>query len=89
MYQEKGVILSNCSFTTSNSKAIQTALDNLVKKVEGYISTFQSYIDRVSNVIDDIRKVLNDVACEIARYMKPLMDKVMEFVLKKIKSSID
>jgi hypothetical protein len=88
MYQEKGVILSNCSFTTSNSKAIQTALDNLVKKVEGYINTFQSYIDRVSNVIDDIRKVLNDIACEVARYMKPLMDKVMEFVLKKLNQAL-
>ena len=88
MYQEKGVILSNCSFTSSNSKAIQTALDNLVKKVEGYISTFQSYIDKVSNVIDDIRKVLNDVACEIARYMKPLLDKVMEFVLKKLNQAL-
>ena len=88
MYQEKGVILSNCSFTTSNSKAIQTALDNLVKKVEGYVNTFQSYIDRVSNVIDDIRKVLNDVANEVARYMKPLMDKVMEFVLKKLNQAL-
>ena len=88
MYQDKGVILSNCSFTTSNAKAIQTALDNLVKKVEGYISTFQSYIDRVSNVIDDIRKVLHDVACEIAKYMKPIMDKVMEFVLKKLNEAL-
>ena len=88
MYQEKGIILSNCSFTTSNSKAIQTALDNLVKKVEAYINTFQSYIDRVSSVINDIRKVLNDVACEIARYMKPLMDKVMEFVLKKLNEAL-
>jgi len=88
MYQEKGVILSNCSFTESNSKAIQTALDNLVKKVEGYISTFQSYIDRVSNVTDDIRKVINDVSNEIARYTKPLMDKVMEFVSKKLNQAL-
>ena len=88
MYQEKGVILSNCSFTESNSKAIQTALDNLVKKVEGYISTFQSYIDRVSNVTDDIRKVVDDVSNEIARYTKPLMDKVMEFVSKKLNQAL-
>ena len=88
MYQEKGVILSNCSFTTSNSKAIQTALDNLVRKVEGYINTFQSYIDRVSNVVDDIQKVVKDVSNEVARYMKPLMDKVGEFVSKKLNQAL-
>jgi hypothetical protein len=63
-------------------------LDNLVKKIEKYVNTFQSYIDKVSNTIDDIQRILRNAACEIAKYIKPLLDKVMEFVMKKINEAL-
>ncbi len=87
-YRIKTVMLQPYDFMESNQKAIQTALDRLVKKIEKYINTFQSYIDKVSNTIGDIQQVLRNAACEIAKYIKPLMDKVMEFVLKKLNEAL-
>ena len=87
-YREKIVQLSVCSFPESNQKGIQTALDNLVKKIEGYLGQFKNYIDQVSNIIEDIQRVLRNAACEIAKYMKPLLDKVMEFVMKKLNEAL-
>ena len=63
-------------------------LDNLVKKIEKYVNTFQSYIDKVSSTIEDIQQVLRNAACEIAKYIKPMMDKVMEFVMKKLNEAL-
>ena len=87
-YRQKTVMLSVCNFPQSNSKGLQTVLDNLVKKIEKYVNTFQSYIDKVSNTIDDIQRILRNAACEIAKYIKPLLDKVMEFVMKKINEAL-
>ena len=87
-YRQKKVMLSTCSFPQSNSKALQTVLDNLVKKIEKYVNTFQSYIDKVSNTIEDIQQVMKNASREIAKYIKPMMDKVMEFVMKKMNEAL-
>ena len=87
-YRQKKVMLSVCSFPQSNSKGLQTVLDNLVKKIEKYVNTFQSYIDKVSNTIEDIQQILRNAACEIAKYIKPMLDKVMEFVMKKLNEAL-
>jgi len=87
-YRQKKVMLSTCSFPQSNSKALQTVLDNLVKKIEKYVNTFQSYIDKVSNTIEDIQQIMKNAAREIAKYIKPMMDKVMEFVMKKMNEAL-
>ena len=87
-YRQKTVLLSPCNFPQSNSKALQTVLDNLVKKIEKYVNTFQSYIDKVSNTIEDIQQVMKNAAREIAKYIKPMMDKVMEFVMKKMNQAL-
>ena len=87
-YRQKTVMLSTCQFPQSNQKGLQTALDNLVKKIEKYINTFQSYIDKVSSTIEDIQLVMKNAAREIAKYIKPLLDKVMEFVMKKLNEAL-
>ena len=87
-YRQKTVTLSPFNFPQSNSKALQTVLDNLVKKIEKYVNTFQSYIDKVSNTIDDIQLIMRNAAREIAKYIKPMMDKVMEFVMKKMNEAL-
>ena len=87
-YRQKTVLLSPHNFPQSNSKALQTALDNLVKKIEKYVNTFQSYIDKVSNTIDDIQQIMRNAAREIAKYIKPMMEKVMEFVMKKMNEAL-
>ena len=87
-YRQKKGMLSTCSFPQSNSKALQTVLDNLVKKIEKYVNTFQSYIDKVSNTIEDIQQIMRNAARELAKYIKPMMDKVMEFVMKKMNQAL-
>lgn len=70
------------NFVESSVKAIQTAIDNLTQKIDQYLNAATSYIDAVSGIIGDIKKVISGTACEIAKYMKVIFDKIMEYVLK-------
>jgi hypothetical protein len=83
-YKEKIILLKPDpdSFLESSLKGIQTAIDNFTQKLDKYLSAFSSYVDAVTSTIQDIKKIMRDFACQIAKYMKPLFDKVMEYVLK-------
>ena len=70
-------------------KGIQTAIDNLIKKIDSYLQALQSYIDAVSNVVDEIQRIINDIACEIAKYMKIIFDKIMEYVMKELNKGLN
>jgi len=65
-------------------KNIQTIIDNITQKINKYISAINSYIDAVSNAINDLKKLIADAACEIAKYIKLILDQVMEYVLSKL-----
>jgi hypothetical protein len=86
--QEKIVILKPCDTVGSATKAIQTVLDNLTQKINKYLNAITSYIDAVSNVISDIQKLINDAACEIAKYLKIIFDKIMEYVMKLLNKTL-
>jgi len=86
--REKVVELKPDNTVSSATKAIQTTIDNLTEKLNGYLSAISSYIDAVSSVIDDIQKIISDAACEIAKYMKILLDKVMEYVMKVLNEQL-
>ena len=78
-------------FVGSAITAIQTAIDNLANEIDGYLSTISSYIDMVGgylNALNDMKSMLGKIACEIAKYMKIIMDKVMEYVLKILNKSL-
>lgn len=84
-YQEKIVVMKPGNDKVRSAiKAIQTVMDDLTQKINKYLSALGSYIDAVSNTISDIKKLISDAACQIAKYMKIIMDKMMEFVLKKL-----
>lgn len=65
-------------------KNIQTIIDNITQKINKYISAINSYIDAVSSTINDLKKLIADAACEIAKYIKLILDQVMEYVLSKL-----
>ena len=65
-------------------KNIQTIIDNITQKISKYISAINSYIDAVSSTINDLKKLIADAACEIAKYIKLILDQVMEYVLSKL-----
>lgn len=66
----------------SAMKGIQTAIDNLTKKIDKYLQSLQSYVDAVSNVIENIQSAVTSFSAEIAKYMKIIYDKVMEYATK-------
>ena len=88
---EKIVLLTpdQDSFVKSSIKAIQTAIENMTKKIDKFLQSIQSYIDAVSNKIQDIRNYIRGVACEIAKYMKIIFDKVMEYAMKTINKEMN
>ena len=88
MYLEKIVILNPCDLVGSAMKAIQTEIDNLTKKIDSVLQAAQSYVDAASTLISDIQKLIADVACIIAKYLKMIFDKILEYVLKTINCAL-
>jgi len=87
-YNKKTVLMSPCDLVGSALKAIQTVLENLTAAIDKYLNAAQSYIDAVSNTITDIQSIVNNAACEIAKYMKIVFDKIFEYCLKQINAAL-
>jgi hypothetical protein len=87
-YNRKTVLLSPCDLVNSALKAIQTELENLTKDIDKILNAAQDYVDAVSNIIRDIQSLISDFACIIAKYMKIVFDKIMEYVLKQINKAL-
>ena len=70
----------------SAMKAIQTIIDNIAQKMDKYLNALQSYVDTVSSTLPDggLEDMICKGAMQAAKYMKVLMDKIMEFVLKQL-----
>jgi len=69
-------------------KGIQTAIDNLTTKIDSYLQALQSYVDAVTNTISDLQALMKSFADEMAKYMKVIFDKVMEFVMKTLNKAL-
>tara|TARA_B100001564_G_scaffold359394_1_gene381015 strand:+ start:17899 stop:19512 length:1614 start_codon:yes stop_codon:yes gene_type:complete len=78
----------NGSIVSSAMSAIQTVLDNLTQKIDKYLAKANSYIDAATNRIRDIRKFISNIACQIAKYMKIVFDKMMEFAMKQFNNGM-
>lgn len=87
-YQQKTAILSPCDKITSAMKAIQIAIENLTKSIDKVLNAAISYVDAVSNLLGQIQTLIDDFACEIAKYLKIIFDKIMEFILKTINKAL-
>lgn len=68
----------------SAMKSIQILIDNIVQKMDTYLNAIQSYVDAVSSTVSNIEDMICSAAKKIAKYMKVIFDKMMEFVLKQI-----
>ena len=73
---------------SSALKGIQTAIDNLITKIDSYLQAIQSYVDAVTNTISDLQALMKNFACEIAKYMKVIFDKIMEFIMKTLNKAL-
>jgi len=86
--QEKIPLMKPDDTVGSAMKAIQTVLDNLTQKITKYLNAITSYVDAVSNTISNLQKLVSDAACQIAKYMKVIFDKIMEYVLKLLNKTL-
>jgi len=82
------VVMKPDDIVTSAISAIQTVLNTLTEKLNSYLSTISSYIDAVSSAIESVQSLIANAACEIAKYMKILFDKIMEYVLKVLNKAM-
>ena len=75
-------------FILSAVSAIQTTIKTLTERLNSYLSAISSYVDAVSSTIENVQKLISDAACQIAKYMKVMFDKVMEYVLKVLNKAL-
>ena len=88
LYQKKTVLMNPCDMVGSALKAIKTILDNVTAEIDKILHAAQSYIDAASSIISDIKRLIADAACQIAKYMKIVFDKIMEYILKLINKAL-
>lgn len=87
-YNRKTVLMSPCDKVQSALKAIQTELDNLTRDIDKILNAANAYIDAATNLLGSIQSLISDIACRIAKYMKIVFDKIMEYVLKQINKNL-
>jgi len=87
-YREKIAIMNPHGKIQSAMRAIQTTIDNLIQKISKYFNAITSYVDAVSSGITDLKSLLRQASCQIAKYMKPIFDKIMEYVLKLLNKAL-
>jgi len=90
LYLKKTVMLSPCDLPGSAMKAMQTDIDNLTKEVDKILQTAQFYVDAVSQIggigtpVEQIQKLIEKFVPKIAKYMKIVFNKILEFTTKQI-----
>ena len=65
---------------------MQTDMDNMTISIDKAMNALSSYTDAVSITqgVKDLQKVVSDSSKTQAKYMKVIMDKVMEYTQKKV-----
>ena len=89
-YQEKTVLIVPDEVVESCVKAMQTITDNLTKKIEKMMASLGNYADAVSGAPKegDIKKLIKDSSCNMSKYMKVIMDKMMEYSNKTLNEEL-
>ena len=83
---KKRVLLNPDDIVESCNKAVQTDMDNMTQSIDKAMNALSSYTDAVSITegVKNLKKVISDSSKTQSKYMKVIMDKVMEYSEKKI-----
>ena len=86
VFCKKRVLLNPDNIVESANKAIQTDMDNMTQSIDKAMNALSSYTDAVSITqgVKDLKKVIKNSSKSQAKYMKVVMDKVMEYSEKKL-----
>jgi len=92
LYQKPITLMKPDDIVGSSMKSMQIVIDNLAKDIDKHTKSLQDggYIDAVSMNKDlrDLKAVQANAACEISKYMKIIMDKMMEYVTKTVNKEL-
>ena len=88
LYLKKTVLINACNVPKSALKAIQIVIEELTKDIDKVLQAVSSYIDAASQIISNIQQLISNAACEIAKYMKIIFDKIMEYIIKLINKAL-
>lgn len=88
VYLRRSHMMNPCDPVGSALKGVQVILDNLTKDINKILETARSYIDAASNVLNQIRSLISKASCEIAKYIKFLFDKLLEYILKLVNKAL-
>ena len=80
----KRVVLKPDNIVESSNKAMQTDMDNLVQDIDKAMNALQSYTDAVSITqgTANLEKLVGESSKRQSKYMKIVMDKMMEYTEK-------
>ncbi len=86
VFCKKRVLLNPDNIVESCNKAMQTDMDNMTKSIDKAMNALSSYTDAVSITegVRNLKKVISDSSKTQSKYMKVVMDKVMEYSEKKL-----
>ena len=89
-YREKIVLMKPDDIVGSSTKSIQIEIDNLTAKVDKYFGSLGEYIDAVSGppTRTELDKEVGLTACKISKFMKIIMDKMMEYTSKSLNKEL-
>jgi uncharacterized protein YoxC len=88
---EKIVTMKTDDVVQSAMKAIQTETENLSKKIEEVQDAIRRYTGAVSaigNPVQDMQELIGKAACQMAKYMKIIFDKVMNYVMETLNANM-
>ena len=87
-YQEKIPITKVQDPVASATKGMQINIENVSNKINKVLESFGNYADMASRPEMDIEKLVEDAAAVNAKYMKTVMNKMMEFTNKKVNAEL-
>ena len=88
---EKIVTMKPDDIVQSSLKAVQTVTENLSKEIEDIQDAIKSYTGAVSSTgspVQDMKEVIGKAACQIAKYMKIVFDKIMNYVMDTLNANM-
>ena len=92
LYRKPIPVMKPDDIIGSAMKSMQIIIDNLTQDIDKYTSAMSDggYIDAVSmnkNLLN-LNAAQSNAACEISKYMKIIMDKMMEYVTKTLNKEL-
>ena len=84
--ERKRVLLNPDDIVDSCNRAMQTDMDNMTQDIDKAMNALSSYTDAVSITegVRNLKKVVSNSSKTQSKYMKVVMDKVMEYSEKKL-----